>query len=126
MSKLKQPGTVVDVDRWIAQAVATWPAIQSAYLIGSHARGTARPDSDYDLLMVIAAIEHAEAAAGCRIELEIAARASESAGALDVWFLRPFGNIVNAPDTDRSREFSTQEVRDCRSHRAEEDTRAIE
>jgi hypothetical protein len=27
LSKLKQPVTVVDVDRWIAQAVATWPAI---------------------------------------------------------------------------------------------------
>jgi len=29
------------------------PQIGSIYLFGSHARGTARPDSDYDLLLVV-------------------------------------------------------------------------
>jgi hypothetical protein len=50
----------VQPDR-IIQTIAAWvktrPEIQAAALVGSHARGVARPDSDIDLVLLVTAPE---------------------------------------------------------------------
>ncbi|MBI5701426.1 nucleotidyltransferase domain-containing protein [Candidatus Saganbacteria bacterium] len=40
------------VNNFLDRISALRPSISSMYLFGSHARGTARPDSDYDILIV--------------------------------------------------------------------------
>lgn len=41
------------VSKFLSRIKNLRPRIGSIYLFGSHARGTARPDSDYDLLLVV-------------------------------------------------------------------------
>ncbi len=41
------------IQRFLKKAGSVKRKIQAAYLFGSRARGTERPDSDYDLLLVV-------------------------------------------------------------------------
>ena len=41
------------VDRFLERCREMGEKIQAVYLFGSRAKGTARPDSDYDLLLVV-------------------------------------------------------------------------
>ena len=40
-----------EIDEFVAQLVSRFPNIYEVWLIGSRANGTARPDSDWDLLV---------------------------------------------------------------------------
>jgi predicted nucleotidyltransferase len=40
-----------EMARWVEQLTAACPAIREVWLLGSRANGTARPDSDWDLLV---------------------------------------------------------------------------
>jgi predicted nucleotidyltransferase len=40
-----------DMARWLEQLTVVCPAIREVWLLGSRANGTARPDSDWDLLV---------------------------------------------------------------------------
>ncbi len=37
----------------VARTLKVWPHVQKILLFGSRARGNARPDSDFDVLMVV-------------------------------------------------------------------------
>ena len=48
-----EPTSVGQLFHRIAEWAATRPDIQALGLVGSHARGTARPDSDVDLVLIV-------------------------------------------------------------------------
>lgn len=76
----------LDVDAIVARAVALFaPVMHSLWLCGSYAHGTARPESDLDLLMVLPAL--ADGTPDVDQEQRIA-NALHQVG-LDLFFLRP-------------------------------------
>ena len=48
---LKGAGTGVDIEVYVRELVRLCPGISAIWLIGSRANGTARPTSDYDLVV---------------------------------------------------------------------------
>jgi predicted nucleotidyltransferase len=72
-----------DLDAWVQHLREKHPELGQIVLIGSRARGQARPDSDYDIVIVVGEVDEGR---------EQAIAAEVDSPEVDLFFLRPIAS----------------------------------
>lgn len=94
-------------NEWLSGITAAYPSIKTISLIGSRARGQARPGSDWDVLISLdeSCYKDNKPRYNRDVERMIAYDKLSSNPLIDLWFLRPNGIVARDVRRDLRRDF---------------------
>lgn len=96
LKKTEHPVTEDQFNKWLSGITAAYPSIKTISLIGSRARGQARPSSDWDVLISLDESCYKNNRPRCNRDVErmIDYDQLSSNTSIDIWFLRPNGIVA--------------------------------